>query len=395
MPDLLFFGDNHYLCMLKTMIIMKKLLFFAGVLSLCLLGCEGTAGDEGKDDPDVSGTGTGDLVGTITLYADKDIIMADNSYSSNLTVLLTDKAGVEHDVTSDVEIYCEGSDVPVESPVFRTSEEGEYVFYAVRGFDISNSVSVTALKGVPNLPADSDPDWAEFRHRMLLVQHTGTECPNCPRMMETLKTLSEDEWYAPMYYHVASHSYNESDKAYSSAAVSLSRVLNTRGLYPWLTFNLSTDEGYYLSDIKEGIDVRCQEVADAGICASVSLVGNSVYANVGIKSRVTAKYRVAVWLLEDGIHSPQDNASASWQNMHDNCLRQMYGASRTECIYGKPIGIVEEGQTYDFIAAMDLEQGWKPENCEVMIIVVESGDEYDLVNCTVCPVGGTVEYDYL
>ena len=370
---------------------MKRILFAMLALPALLLGCQGVS----PDDEIPGGTDTSDLKGTITLYADNDIIMADDAYTANLTVLLTDESGVEHDVTSDVDIYYEGSSKPIADPAFRTAAEGEYLFYAVRGFDISNTVSVRAVKGVPALPADPSAGSTAFRHRMMLVQHTGNECPNCPKLMEILKQLASDDDYNTLYHHVASHSYNESDAAYSSAAASLSKTMNTSRNYPMLTFNLTTVDGYFIDEIKGGIEELSKEVAEAGICASASLVGNTVYANVSLKSGADSKYRVAVWLLEDNIHSIQSGANASWQNMHDNCLREMYGSTKNECIYGKPVGTVAKGESRDFIAAIDLQSGWNADNCKLMIIAVAGNGNYDLVNCTVCPLGGTVSYDYL
>lgn len=373
---------------------MKRILFFAVFLPFFLAGCEGTAPENVGETPAGPGTGNiSELTGTITLYTDNDIIKADDAYTAKLTVLLMDKAGVEHDVTSEVEIYCNNGDEPVADTDFRTSDEGDYEFYAVRGFDISNTVTVRAVKGVPELPAAPDAGTDGFRHKMMLLQHTGNECPNCPALMETLRLLADDDEYNSLYHHVASHSYNSSDAAYSSAASSLSKELGVH-YYPWLTFNLSTENGYTLGEIKDGIDRLHKDAADAGICAAATLAGNSVYVNVGVKSEVTSKYRVAVWLLEDNIRSVQSGANASWQNMHENCLRAMAGSGKNETIYGKSIGTVEAGESYDFIAAVDgVEPGWNEDNLKVMVIVV-SGEDYDLVNCAVCPLGGEVAYDY-
>ncbi len=375
---------------------MKKTLFLLTLVLTVLAGCQGTVDPEiaGPVDNDKKPTG-GDteLSGPITLYTDNDIIIADDAYTASLTVLLMDKAGVEHDVTSEVEIYCNNGDRPVADADFKTSVEGEYEFYAVRGFEISNTVKVKAVKGVPSLPQDPDAEALDFRHRMILLQHTGNECPNCPSLMETLKNLAGDEEYSSLYHHIASHSYNSSDAAYSSSAASLSKELDVH-YYPWLTFNLTTENAYQLNEIKAGIDKFSKDKADVGICAATLLSGNSIYVNVGIKAAVSSKYRVAVWLLEDNIRSTQSGATASWQNMHDNCLRAMAGSTKNECIYGKSIGTVDSGENYDFIAAVDgLEQGWNTDNCKIMVIVVSAND-YELVNCAVCPLDGTLSYEY-
>ena len=371
---------------------MKKILM-TSILSILLAGCHGVGPDDGTGTGNPSNGGLSDLEGPITLYADRDIIMADDSYTATLTVLLLDDHGVEHDVTSEVEIYLEGEDKPVGSREFKTSKAGEYSFYAVRGFDISNTVTVTAAGGVPEFPTDTDAENISFRHHMMLLQHTGNECPNCPRLMEILKQLAGEEDYSSRYYHVASHSYNTSDAAYSSAAASLSKTLGVR-YYPWLTFNLSTDNGYLIEEIKEGIDRLAKDVADAGISAAAARSGDNVYVNVNVKAGKEAKYRVTAWLLEDNIHSVQSGATASWQNMHENCLRAMAGTSKTENIYGKNIGSLAEGECHDLILSLDLESGWKTDNCKVMVIVTSGADEFELVNCAVFPVGGSVSYEY-
>ena len=92
---------------------------------------------------------------------------------------------------------------------------------------------------IPELPADPQPDNISFAHRIMLLQHTGTYCPNCPKLMESLKALSENQAYADKYQHVAAHSYNaDGDPAYSQAAANLSQAFCS-GYYPELTFNLT------------------------------------------------------------------------------------------------------------------------------------------------------------
>ena len=137
------------------------------LLPALLLGCHGnvdpesTGAENGGNEN--SGNGSIELVGPITLYTDRDIIMADDAYTAKLKVLLMDKSGVEYDVTPYVEIYCNAGDTPVENTDFRTSDEGVYEFYAVHGFEISNTVTVRAVKGVPELLADSDTGADGFR----------------------------------------------------------------------------------------------------------------------------------------------------------------------------------------------------------------------------------------
>lgn len=81
------------------------------------------------------------------------------------------------------------------------------------------------VSGLPALPADPQPKNISFRHRVMLLQHTGTYCPNCPRLMSSLMQVAEDKTYSERYHHVAAHSYNEEgDAAYSVAASNLSQA---------------------------------------------------------------------------------------------------------------------------------------------------------------------------
>jgi hypothetical protein len=213
--------------------------------------------------------------------------------------------------------------------------------------------------------------------------------------MDILKHIADDEEYASGYLHVASHSYNSTDAAYSSAAQTLSKTMNLTKNYPMVTYNLTTDDGYFEDEVKETIMSLSKEKADAGISASAAIVGDELLVNVSLKSAIASKYRLSVWVLEDNIHSPQSGATASWHNMHSNCLRLMYGSEKNEQIYGKHLGMIEAGESVDMIAAIQMDEDWIVENCKLLIVAVSGNGDYSLVNCTYCPVEGSISYDYL
>lgn len=370
----------------------KLLLFFQFMLIAALaIGCEGTP-DEGGGSGEV-------LEGKISLVAKRDIVRANGTDAVEFSVLLVDKNDLIQDVTADAEIYLMGSDVPLAEPKYVTTEAGTYTFYAVYGFEVSEDCVVMAASGIAELPADPATSNTDFAQRMILVQHTGTACSNCPSMMSRLKELSEDGEYSSRYYHVASHSYNttkEGDPAYSKCAANLSReVLGVTG-WPDLTFNLTTHRAYELADMKALIDLLHEDVAAAGVSAAVSLENGAIYTNVGVKAGKAGNYRVAVWILEDDIYSVQAGATMSWQNTHNNCLREMVGVSRSEQVYGKSVGVLEAGQSTERIYAMSVAENWDVENCKVLVIVTTADSEGNivLVNSTVCKIGGGVAYQY-
>lgn len=255
------------------------------------------------------------------------------------------------------------------------------------------------LSGIPELPADPQPDNTNFSHRIMLLQHTGTYCPNCPNLMTSLKEVAQDNRYNDRYVHVASHSYNqEGDAAYSDAAAKLSQAFCS-GYYPELTFNLTTENtGTSISaeTIKSYIDALHKENADVGISAAADVQNGNMYVNTEIKVAKENIYRIAVWVLEDGIESEQDGATADWQHIHNNALRTMAGESLNLRIYGTKLDRMVSGDKKSKGFTIKLDEGWDPEKCKALIIVNAADQEgkYDVANCIICPAGESVTYDY-
>lgn len=339
------------------------------------------------------------IPGEITLTATSEQMRSDGQDVVEFTVNVTDEQGKVHNVTEYAEIYLDLEKTPLTSPSFTTDKDGEYLFYAVYGLALSNELVITAFNDMPELPADPQEDNVSFRHRMLLVQHTGATCVNCPRMMESLKALAEDDAYNDLYHHAASHSYNdgESDAAYSEAARNVSIAYNTSGLYPMLTFNLtSTAVGTDLSEIKSQIDALKKNTAAVGIAASAKISGDDVLVNIEVKAAQENDYRVAAWLLEDDIYSLQAGMSESWHNTHNNALRYAAGTVSQFSFAGEKLGHLSSGQKAGKVFVLPLEETWVAENCEVLVFVTapDGNGNYDLVNCVLCPVGEAVTYDY-
>lgn len=339
------------------------------------------------------------IPGEITLASSADQMRSDGQDAVTFTVSVKDAQGKVHDVTEHAEIYLDLEKTPLASPSFTTDKDGEYLFYAVYGLSLSNEVVITAFNDVPELPADPQEDNLSFRHRMLLIQHTGATCVNCPRMMESLRTLSQDEDYNGLYHHAASHSYNdgEADAAYSEAARNISMAYNTSGLYPMLTYNLTTvSTGTDLSEIKAKIDELKKDKADVGIAASAKISGDDVIVNVEVKAAKMNEYRVAVWLLEDDIYSVQAGMSESWHNTHDNAVRYAAGSVSQFSFVGEKIGSLSAGEKAGKVFVLPLDEALVPENCEALVFVTaaDANGNYDIANCTLCQVGESVTYDY-
>ena len=248
------------------------------------------------------------------------------------------------------------------------------------------------------LPADPQPQSTDFSHRIMLLQHTGTACPNCPRLMTSLREIAADPAYAAKYQHVASHSYNTDDPAWSEAAKKISDAFCKA--YPELTFNLSgetTGDDTSVATIKRYIDQLYKDSADAGIAAAAQVNGNTLSVKVQVMAATENSYRVAAWILEDDIKAQQSSNGAleEWMHTHENALRAFSGSSLNLGIYGEKLGTLKAGETAEKDLTIEIQKDWNVENCKVFILVNSSKDgKFDIANCTICQIGGNVAYQY-
>ncbi|MBO5901058.1 MAG: Omp28-related outer membrane protein [Alistipes sp.] len=299
-----------------------------------------------------------------------------------------------NDVTAESVIFDATTFDEVSNP-FTPTADGKYKFYAVYGDAISNYVDVVVTPTVPALPEDAKPENTEFKHRILLVDHTGTECGYCPKMMMALKEVAETGDYHSKYYEAIAHSYNQSDPASSSAAFAVSGHHGINN-YPTLTYNFyhPTSSSYNAEHIKSQINALWKEYAEVSVAATTSLATKSVVVNTEIKAAVSAEYSINAWLLEDGIEAKQTNATAEWMNIHNNAIRN---AATTEPLTGYELGTIEAGKCVEQVLSLDITSAaWNRDNLKVMLIVSKKNDKgkYDVANVAICPLNQSITYDY-
>ena len=356
----------------------KFLAFIAAAVTLAV-GCGGDDnGDEGKKP-----------TGGATLKADVLSVEVNNP----ITFTVTAEDGT--DITAEATIFDKTHDFVEVSNPYTPTEDGKYEFYAVAGSAITATIEVTVLPSIPALPADTNEASTAFKHRILLVDHTGNTCSYCPKMMLALKEVSETGDYHSKYHEAMSHSYASSDPATSSAANAVSGYYGVTN-YPTLTYNFAytTTSSYNAEHIKQQIDAQWKESADAGIAAATSLASSSVIVNAEVKAAVENDYRVTAWLLEDGIVAKQTGGTEEWMNTHDNAIRQ---AVTTNPISGMDLGTIKAGERSSLAMSLEITgTKWNRDNLKVMVIASAKGanGKFEVVNVVVCPVGESVAYDY-
>lgn len=355
-----------------------KFLALMCAATLAFVGCEGS----GNDGPQASGSAV--------LTVDKSVA----TMGDTITFTVTNE-GV--DVTAESKIYNKDGYQEITNP-FVVEADGLYEFYAVYGTSITKTIKVSVAPSIPELPEDDDPTNTSFNHRVLLVDHTGTKCGYCPLMMEALREVAAPEGYHDKFYEAMSHTYNNDDPSWSrSAEVVTAHYGALVSGYPSLTFNFyhPASASYYATDIKSQIDALWKaDGADAGVMAATT-GGNTVVAVAAeVKAKVTGDYRITAWLLEDDIYAPQSGTSDESFYTHNNSIRHI---ASSDPITGFDLGTIEAGATAYKEMALEIQSAkWNKEKLKVLVIVTarNSSNRYEIVAMNICPINGSVKYDY-
>ena len=309
------------------------------------------------------------------------------------------------DVTKECTIHEYYSNAEVSNPA-TFSKAGEYALYAKYNGESSNLVSISVFdSSAPEFAVDSSPKNYDFKHRMLLIDHTGTDCGYCPLMMLRLKEMEESSEYNDYFNIAVAHSYNTSDAAYSLRAKTISNyymsTLRIMTGYPTLTFNYQHGEsaGSNMNYIKMNFDQLTKETADAGVAVSTKLDGNKIVVSASLKSKVACQYKFNILVLEDNIYSYQYNASESWMHYHNNAIRESYADIQYTDITGTEWGFVNgETTTHKVVEIPFSDSRVVKNNCKVLVIIAAKNaaydDKYEVVNTTVCGLNESKPFEY-
>ena len=377
---------------------MKRLVSIFSAISLLALmsACTPTPVPGGDDKNDQTEGGSKPL-GELTLTVDEPVIRADGQSAATFTVMVGETV-----VTEGVQFY-DGNDKPVEltDMKFTTTTAGTYSFWVAYKTKFSEKVEIMAMSSmVPVIPTDPQPSSTDFHRRSLLIQFTGTGCGYCPFMINTIRRLAADSAYSDKYVHAACHSYNDPDPAYIQT--NLPSAMSVGG-YPSCIFNLDKTTLFQsnVSDaaIKDYIDSKYEQGARVAVAGACVVDGSQLVLRAGIKAGTAGSYRLAAWVLEDGIVGKQSNYGAPDEfgigfDVHENCIRYIYGQNAAKDFTGKSFKL-EEGETADMFVIFDMPSYWVTENLHVVVFAsAQDGTSYLVNNCVDIPVNSSAAYSY-
>ena len=345
--------------------------------------------------------------GAITLSADKTTLELGESVTFTAT-MEDEETGENVDVTNYVTLM-DGDLNEVSNP-FTPESSGHYTFMCTYGSETSNNVDITVMAQLPVLPKDPEPANLAFNHRVVLIDHTGVNCPNCPLMTDNLNALAKTEWHKN-YTEVTCHAgtWATGDPANSSAANALDRYnKNYIDGYPTVVVNFGDATlGNYQTPYFVGTHapevlskVVKKDGADAGISMAVAGDSSTIYCAAQVKAKVAQEYKVVAWLLESGIYSPnQSGAKNDTHKIYNYALRNISGSYSQSNVSGESIGVLEAGKTYDCTFELPITSTkWNWEKMGVLVIVSTkaSNGSWKIANSAYCSLDDKAKaYEYV
>ena len=373
---------------------MKLTKFFALLCAaLAFVSCEEKPnGPDGPDGPQ------NNVNGDLTLSVDKTTVELGQSVT--FTAIQKDEAtGEEVDVTNSVTLY--DADLNKLSNPFTPTVSGVFNVTATKGKYTSNTVAITVMAQMPEVPADPQPENLAFNHRAVLIDHTGVNCGYCPAATDQLRNLANTDWHEH-YNEVTCHAgyYANGDPANSAAANALNQFQGPKG-FPTIMINFyNQTDGYgYNSIINTLKNVVREDGADVGIALAVEGDSTNIYCAAQVKAKEAKEYKVVAWLLESNIYSPnQSGATKDYHKLYNFALRNISGEYSRTNVAGESIGVLEEGQTHDCAFTLPIvSTKWNWENMGVLVIVSakDANNRWEVVNSAYCPVKESKAFEYV
>ncbi|MBQ9146127.1 MAG: Omp28-related outer membrane protein [Rikenellaceae bacterium] len=287
-------------------------------------------------------------------------------------------------------------------PYFESKTTGTYSFYVTYNITENtkkNPISVQVNNdAIPDRAEDPNPSSTSFKRRAMVMQFTGTECPNCPYLIEPLENMAADANYKDKFVWTAIHTYNPtSDPAAPCNSADQQKLGSTFGIsgYPTVLVDIGAKVMAYsspalnLSNLQKAVDNSVANPASAGISATMTLDENNrvVTARVSVKAKDAKVYNVGMWVIEDKIQGGQ--AGSSTIKSHDNAVRYVArGTDGSANYFGYPLNegkAMSAGQVCDYVFAVNISnQSVRLANCQLVFFVTTSvGNSYTVVNSAV------------
>lgn len=227
-----------------------------------------------------------------------------------------------------------------------------------------------------------------FNRHVAVFEFTGTTCAFCPAGYVYLKYLIEDFYSTDEVHILAFHDTNK-----DPMGIPLTHeIYNAFKLEAFPSFVVDMRDGFTDKTMLRGaIDTSFENYPAKCGLTMTSSCDSSGKGSVSVEVYASAAdtYRLALYILEDGIVEPQLR-DGNWVDdyTHHHVVRTMLSS-----IYeGDRLDTLAAGTTASKQYSFTLDSDWVADNCTLCALIID-GNGY-VNNVAVCSLNGTTPYDY-
>ena len=313
-------------------------------------------------------------------------VLSDNIYGSRFNNGATLAVGVDTQLSAPIKTTLKSNwkaeNMRVVVSALSTYDGGKsYNCNNTNECEIGKSVGYLLESG-DNSGGGESADVAFNRH-VSVFEFTGTWCAMCPSGYIFLMYLIED-WWSHDVVHILDFHDSTADDPMGIPVTNT--IFNAFGLTGFPAF---------LVDMRGGTTEKTEiqpmiesSFADATPCG-VKMTSTNSSVEVELYAAKSGTYRVALYILEDGIVARQNDSGTYKDNyVHNHVVRAMLSS-----LYeGDRVGDIKAGQKGTKSYNFNINSSWKREKCSFCALVIDNSGA--VVNAAVCPVGKSVDYDY-
>jgi hypothetical protein len=314
-------------------------------------------------------------------------VLSDNIYGSRFNNGATLAVGVDTQLSAPIKTTLKSNwkaeNIRVVVSALSTYDGGKsYNCNNTNECEIGKSVGYLLESG-DNSGGGESADVAFNRH-VSVFEFTGTWCAMCPSGYIFLKYLIEDWWSHDVVHILAFHDSTADDPM----GIPVTNTIFT-------DFGL-TGFPAFVVDLREGTTEKTEiqpmiesSFRDYPATCGVKMTSTNNSVEVELYAAKSGTYRVALYILEDGIVARQNDSGTYKDNyVHNHVVRAMLSS-----LYeGDRVGDIKAGQKGTKSYNFNINSSWKREKCSLCALVIDNSGA--VVNAAVCPVGKSVDYDY-
>lgn len=339
---------------------MNKLILIVMLMPLFFVACGGGDSDKGGEEPDGSG---------LKFSVDRNSIYKSGFDKATFTVKYD---GI--DVTKESRIYERVTGAFLKENVFTTTKGGTFVFTAEYKGEVSKEIEVTTMEE------------EYFQPNLFMMHFTSTDCPNCPRMVDYIKTAKEI--LPGRIVKISVHGpLNEDDPMQIGAY--WNPLLKEYGIpgIPYVILN--GKRSWNTAEGTDDFDEFLPEKTTTGIAIESKIEGEKATIVLKVKTMLAfnSPCRVSVVLVENDLIYPQKDGNLTKPTyVHDEVVRRYL----TDALGDKEADITV-GQEFSKEYTYDISPLLVKDNLKVVVYVMDGRTGY-LLNCREVKLGKSVDY---